>query len=172
MASWYRITAVPSLLWSHFNHSQPSMRRIRDFFVRLFQARRLRKGLAWFAQKFVKLESSIPYCVVFSQSIKFSFPPDFSISEYRGLLSCQAAKDTLGSKVKIIVYWRDEDHFRAHGGRLNDKLVLGAPDSAGPVIDVRQQRESFLKRHSLAAEVIGIAALFGALSGIRDYYSV
>jgi hypothetical protein len=72
----------------------------------------------------------------------------------------------------VVTYWRDQDHCNVYAAALKQKLAL--PDSLvnGAAVNVRRPRGSWWKRYSMNAIILGMAALFGAFSAIRDYFSV
>jgi hypothetical protein len=143
--------------------------KVREILELLLKARRRRNVVASLAQKLTEDENTIPYCSVFSDGPRFSFPPDFSVSNYRGLLFCHVLKDN--QDIKVIACWKGEGHFRACEARFRGDLGLKS-SWAGTVIDVQKPTDSFWKRQSLTTKILTIAALFGALSVIRDYYFV
>jgi hypothetical protein len=110
-------------------------------------------------------ENTIPYCSVFKGDVGFSFPTDFSIQDYQGLLFCYVSKDNRDAK--IVADWRSENHYRVSADRFKRDLKWIDTEWAGAVVEVQRRREPFWKRN-VTASILAIAALFGAISAIRD----
>src|ERR1019366_9402000 len=89
-------------------------------------------------------------------------------------LSCQVFKNGAKEKKekKLIAYWRSFTDWDTRGPELKTNLRLPDAIWSGPVMEVRKPVDNLFKRHSLVASILAIAALFGALSAIRDYFSV
>jgi hypothetical protein len=136
-----------------------------------FKQRKPKPPIAPLAHILTKNENTVLCCSEFTCGASFSIPQDFTISEYPGLLLCQVSKDSQNQK-RLIAYWRGTTFSQAHESDLITELGLASASWTGPVIDVRKPAEPFFKRHSLAASILAVAALFGALSAIRDYFSV
>lgn len=115
-------------------------------------------------------DQSIPHLSVFTASTGFSFPKDFSVSDYSGLLFCHVSKD--GPDEKLVAYWIDEQHFAAHADIFKSKLSLHGPDLAGVIIEVHRSRPRFWSRYKLGTWILALAAFVGALSALRDYSAV
>jgi hypothetical protein len=115
-------------------------------------------------------DQNIPHLSVFTASTAFSFPKDFSVSDYSGLLFCHVSKD--GPVEKLVAYWADEQHFAAHVEIFKSKLSLHGPYLAGAIIEVHRSRPRFWSRHKLGTWILALAAFVGALSALRDYSAV
>ncbi len=109
-------------------------------------------------------KDTIPYCALFPVSIGFSLSPQFSVSNYAGLLFCHIIRSgpTGG---QLLTYWVDELHFRAHGDTLQSQLSIAGPFLTGPAVDLRPSK-AWWKRYPVGTTILAIAALLGALSGI------
>jgi hypothetical protein len=119
-----------------------------------------------------KNTNAIPYSSVTSADPGLSFPDGFLVSDYKGLLSCHIVKGE--GKDQLVNYWIDEDHYKASGDILRNKLKLSLPSPpySGKVIEVKCPRGSLWKRYPIGTTILTIAAVFGALSAIRDYFGV
>lgn len=135
----------------------------------LWKSRRKREA-AESLGRILSEENTLPYYSIFPINLGFSFPQPFSISRYPALLFCHTSTDNQNKK--LIACWRDQNQFKAYEARFKNDLGLGAAEWTGAVIELQKPPGAFWKRHSLAALILAIAALFGALSAIRDYFSV
>jgi hypothetical protein len=111
----------------------------------------------------------IPYSAIFTVPRHFSYPSQFSASDYPGLLFCHFVRGT--GDEKVVTYWTDENHFKMSGGSFQSHMGLNDPDLAGFAVDLRP-RIGLWKRYSLGEKIVGIAALFGAFSVIQNYLAV
>lgn len=146
------------------------MSNIRRVLKLLVNARGRRKYIALVARTLTTDENILPYWSVFTAGPGFSFPENFSIANYPGLLFCHTSANIMDTKV--IACWRHPNQFRAYERRFKQDLALSVTNWTGAVVQVCKPAEALWKRHSLAASILGIAALFGALSAIRDYFTV
>lgn len=112
-------------------------------------------------------KDTIPYCASFPVRSGFSLPTKFSLSTYPGLLFCYLTRTAADEK--LVTYWIDEEHFRAYSSAIQLLCSSESPILTGAVVDVRSHRTLSL-RSKILAIAAAIAASFGALSAIRDYY--
>jgi hypothetical protein len=114
--------------------------------------------------------ATIPYVTSYAASADFTFPTGFTPSRH-GLLRCETVRD--GPQVHAYLRWRSEAHWKANGPVVGKLLGLGNPDASGPVVEELVPRDPPWKRHPITVgkALIAVAALFGALSAVRDYFA-
>jgi hypothetical protein len=123
--------------------------------------------MAWLAQELTKDENIIPYCSLFTASSPFSFPANFSVSQYLGLLFCNILKDN--QDIQIFACWRSEHHFGLSKDRFKRDLGL-TTNLFGTIADVQRPKVSLWK--GITVQVLAIAGLIGTFSVFRDYFFV
>ena len=118
--------------------------------------------------------AAVPYLAVFLVRRGFAFAKEFSVSRYGGLLLCHVAggSGAGASTDKVVAYWSDELHFKAGVAMFCADLGLGDPEFTGAAIDVKRSPDRFWKRYKIGTWILAVAAFFGALSALRDYYQV
>ena len=112
----------------------------------------------------------LPHTSLFAVVPAFSFPATFSAADYPGLLLCHLVRR--GTEAKLVAYWKDEAFFRAYAVPFRAALGLSDPEIEGPAVDLKRQRRGFWRRYSMTAWILTFAAVLGALSAMRDYFSV
>ena len=127
------------------------------------------RGLAWAFQGLLQNEKTVPYSSIFSISNAFSFPQDFSASDYPGLLFCHILNDAHSRK--LVAYWNEQAFFGAYSDSFKQALSLTSLDTAGPAVQIRQRKRGFWERYSIGKWILSAAALFGALSAFNDYFA-
>lgn len=128
------------------------------------------QSLKWASTRLGEDDPRIPHFSVFSAREGFSFPKDFSVSDFKGLLFCHVSKE--GTSEKVIAYWVDEQHYKAHSDIFKRKLSIYGPDLAGATIETRRPHDPFWRRYKVGTWILAMAALLGALSALRDYSAV
>jgi hypothetical protein len=117
------------------------------------------------------LESDrIPFCSRFRVPAAFVLPADFKTSTYRGLSVCHLMPDP--PEQTVVTYWRDEPSYRASEIRLCAALMLPPPEQSGIVTSIKSEKDVWWKPKSLSAAVLAVAATFGGISAIREYFAV
>jgi len=112
----------------------------------------------------------IPFYARFPVPAAFTFPADFSISNYPGLAVCHLLP---GSPDRCLVsYWRDEPSYRAYETPFCTALALPPPEESGVVTGIKREKDVWWKPKSLSAVVLAVAATFGGLTALRDYFAV
>jgi hypothetical protein len=111
----------------------------------------------------------VAFCAVYPVAPDFTLPADFDPSSTSGLTLCHL---TRSSAPTLVCYWRDESSYRAYEGALRRRLGVAAPLWDGFAVDVRAPKSPWWKPTSVRTLLLAIAATFGALSGIRDYFAV
>lgn len=100
-------------------------------------------------------------------------PPDFVMpdglrpDELDGLLTCHVVRSRRGAR--LVSYWRSQGLAEANWRRFQQQAGITARALAGAVTDVRAARPSFWRRLKFGTWILSLAALFGALSALRDY---
>jgi hypothetical protein len=112
-----------------------------------------------------------PFVSTYSCDQSFCFPEGFSAKKYRGLLLCAVVQG--GESATIHACWKNRDSLETDEPAFKAELHLEGARSRGPVAQLATLRSPWWKRHSisLGKAVLGLAALFGALSAIRDYFA-
>lgn len=110
-----------------------------------------------------------PYFSIFDVKSDFSFPVEFKVTDYPGLTLCHVTTAT--SRPRLVAYWRTESAFRAYEAAFSRNLALQTPESSGFAVDIRQPKVVWWKPKSLSAIVLAVAATFGGLSALRDYFA-
>lgn len=102
--------------------------------------------------------------------LNFSFPEDFDLSRYDLLLaeSVHAATHT-----SVLLYWQCEERCRANEAMVEKRLGISNPQIIGDVIQVVAPRKpKWAERPETWGKwLLSAAALFGALSVIRDNFT-
>ena len=69
----------------------------------------------------------IPYAATYAIPLDFSFPKEFKVADFRGLLFCHIVK---GDRVyKLSSYWLDKETFTLFSDRFQRELGLPGPES-------------------------------------------
>ncbi len=111
---------------------------------------------------------TLPYLAIFGVTKGFSLPESFSQTKYSGLLCCHVTRSSCESK--LLTYWRDREYFDASTDSVQQQLSLNVPETTGYVTDVRRPTENLWKRLKLGTMLLSLAAIFGALSALQDYF--
>jgi hypothetical protein len=121
-------------------------------------------------QSAVREPSKTSYLKRYDGPLNFSFPEDFDLSRYNLLLaeSVHAATHT-----NVLLYWQCEERCRANEALVEKRLGINNPQIIGEVIQVVAPPKP---RWTESPETWGkwllsAAALFGALSVIRDNFT-
>jgi hypothetical protein len=112
----------------------------------------------------------IPFYARYPVPAAFTFPADFSTSNYAGLTVCHLLPAPPDQH--LVSYWRDEQSYRAYEGPFRAALALPAPRQFGVVTGIKREKDVWWKPKSLSAAVLAVAATFGGLTAIRDYFAV
>jgi hypothetical protein len=70
------------------------------------------------------------------------------------------------------LYWIDEAHHDAFIAGVKKDLSMDAPLYSGAVIEIICPRAPLWRRYPLGSYILAVAAVFGALSAIQDYFGV
>lgn len=110
-----------------------------------------------------------PVVVTYPCGPAYRLPDGFSTKKYRGLLLCVVV---YGEEPAIHTCWKSGDSLLVGEPLLRAELQLTTACSVSSVAQVATTKTPWWKRYSLSLGkvVLGIAALFGALSAIRDYF--
>src|SRR5438045_1020076 len=98
------------------------MRKAAQILRLYLKSRNRRNTLVSLVQALTKDENIIPYCSVFTNGPNFSFPTNFAVSEYPGLLFCHALRDAQGTR--LIACWKSKNHLRLAEAKFRDDLGL------------------------------------------------
>lgn len=133
----------------------------------------LRRRFTALIQTLRKDDPPIPYLATFEIPTDFSFPKDFKVTDFRGLLFCHATK---GGRIdRLSSYWLDKESFNLFADRFNRKLNLPNPEFTGSTVDIKRREKAPWKPrdHFSGREwVLAVFALVGAGLGLRDYAAV
>lgn len=110
-----------------------------------------------------------PYFAIFDVHADFNFPVEFKVTDYPGLTLCHITTAT--SRPRLVAYWRTESAFRAYEAAFSRNLALQTPESSGFAVDIRQPKVVWWKPKSLSAAVLAVAATFGGLSALHEYFA-
>jgi len=100
----------------------------------------------------------------------FTFPEKFDLSDNSLLLS---ESIRTGSSITVLLYWTSEERMRALEPSVLKILGIGNPGTLGQLVQIRTPSMPKWTENpaKLGKVLIGLAALFGAMSAIRDYFS-
>jgi hypothetical protein len=96
--------------------------------------------------------------------------PEIQFEDYPGLVQYHVLEKG-SARDRLVCYWLDENHFRAHAHRLQHHAGLSQPAHDGTLIRICIKPKEFWQRYSIQGIILAIAALFGALSAIRNYFA-
>jgi len=133
----------------------------------------LRRHFAVLLQMVRSDTSPIPYTTTHAIPLDFSFPKEFKIADFRGLLFCHTLKGDQANK--LTSYWLDKESFRLFADRFHRKLGLASPEFQGSLLDVECREKPWWKPRELLSGrewVLAVFALVGAGLGLRDYAAV
>jgi hypothetical protein len=113
---------------------------------------------------------SIPYLSISRVASTFAVPKDFDLADFEGLEMCCILSPTTSSK-ELVSMWCDEAHYHLHHASLRHKLALELPTTSGFLSGVVQHKEGLWKRYRWYDWLIGLVALFGALTALHAYFA-
>ena len=119
------------------------------------------------------IEKPIPHLAIYEVSAKFSFPKDFNVNNFHGLLFCHIVKT--GLTLALHSYWVDRESASLANHRFEPTLGLASPIVVGAAIDVeRPQRPWWKPKEQFSARewILAAFALVGAFLGLRDYAAI
>ena len=113
-------------------------------------------------------EGNLAYatCSVAPKDLSFR---DFRVRDFPGLVAAHVVRRNDSSLVVLI--WKNAGYAGTKGPDVQERLHLGAVYWEGAIADTAVLKPPLLKRFSVTKAIIGIAAVFGALTAIRDYYA-
>lgn len=98
--------------------------------------------------------------------------PNWNSAKYPGLTDCFVILGEDGEK-RVVSFWRDHLAYESSKGRFGRRLKAKPGGWAGDVSEVGARAESWWRRISLSAYILGLAALLGAIGTFTNaYYDV
>ena len=114
--------------------------------------------------------NTVPFYARFFVPATFTFPAGFNMGDYAGLTICHLLPAP--SDQRLVTYWRDEPSYGAYEASFRAALALSPPNESGVVTNIKCEKNVWWKPKSLSTAVLALAATFGALTAIRDYFAV
>lgn len=101
---------------------------------------------------------------------EFTFPKDFDPSRYN-LLLCESMRT--GEHTTVFLYWMSEERACAQEPLVKKILGITSTEAIGPIVEVLTPRmPKFIESPSRWGKwLLSAAALFGAISVIRDHFT-
>lgn len=136
-----------------------------------FDPKSLRNGKIFAAGKAFKESHSTPFAITYTCPPSFSLPETFKTRRHRGLLFCAVVRNASCGSVHAC--WTDRESLESGEPVLRAELGLNASSTPQAIAQIATVTSPWWKRHSLSLSkaVLAIAALFGALTAIRDYFA-
>lgn len=114
---------------------------------------------------------SLAVMLTYSCGLTFQFPDSFKAKRFPGLIFCGIIRNSSSTRVQCC--WKSQSFCNVYEPLLRTQLSLAEPTWAGAVAQFETPQSPWWKRHSvsLGKSLLGLAALFGALSAIRDHFA-
>jgi hypothetical protein len=107
----------------------------------------------------------------YSCGLTFQFPDDFKANKFPGLVFCGVIRNSESSQVQSC--WKNRSCCDTYEPLFRAELSLSEPNWAGAVAQFETPQRPWWRRHSISLGkfLLGLAALFGALSAVRDHFA-
>lgn len=113
----------------------------------------------------LKASATVPYCCTYDEPLTYIPPPDFKPDSYSGLIGWHVVEGRSASK--LVCYWQDEPHYQRARKGFQVAMHTGSPQWEGALGDLRAKGRLWWPA-SLKEVVLAAAAVFGAITAIRD----
>lgn len=108
---------------------------------------------------------------MFDVTTGWRLPTDFSLKNYKGLLSVDLIDDSSGSR--LLSYWRSKVHYQnaASGFRTGTGIPTTSAVACGALTEVYASKPKWWHITSIRDLILAVAGVAGAILGIRDFGS-